>query len=86
MLESQINKENNCQLSIVNCQLEYSVRNYRSVENNINTCISRGLATVFHGSGNAPRERQDVITFATEVVLLENKVKMRFNNSFLNVK
>jgi hypothetical protein len=71
MLESQINKENNCQLSIINCQLKYSVRNYRSVENNIKTCISRGLTTVFHGSDSAPRERHDVITFATEVVLLE---------------
>jgi hypothetical protein len=69
-----------------NCQLKYSVRNYRSVEKQNASYISRGLTTVFHGSDNAPRERHDVITFATEVVLLENKVKMRFNNSIVNGK
>ncbi|MDR2653656.1 MAG: hypothetical protein LBC68_15365 [Prevotellaceae bacterium] len=65
---------------------KYSVRNYRSVENNIKICMSRGLPTVFHVIDSASRERQDVITFATVVVLLENKVKMRFNNSIVNGK
>ncbi|MDR2652537.1 MAG: hypothetical protein LBC68_09540 [Prevotellaceae bacterium] len=55
-------------------KLKYSVRNYRSVENNTKTCMSRGVAAVFQVSDSNPRERQDVITFATEVVLLENKV------------
>jgi hypothetical protein len=48
--------------------------------------ISRGVAAVFQVSDSNPRERLGDITFATEVVLLENKVKMRFNNSIVNSK
>jgi hypothetical protein len=66
---------------------KYSVRNYRSVENNTKTCMSRGLPTVFHVIDSAPRETYScLIIFATKVVLLENKVKMRFNNSIVNGK
>ncbi|MDR2651256.1 MAG: hypothetical protein LBC68_02930 [Prevotellaceae bacterium] len=57
----------------------YSVRNYRLVENNIKTCISRGVARRFFKSATATRANgTKVIMFATKVVLLENKVKMRF--------
>ncbi|MDR2651374.1 MAG: hypothetical protein LBC68_03540 [Prevotellaceae bacterium] len=62
------------------------VRDRMLVEENTAACMSRGLPTVFLVIDSAPRERQDVITFATEVVLLENKVKMRFNNSIVNSK
>ncbi|MDR2651029.1 MAG: hypothetical protein LBC68_01765 [Prevotellaceae bacterium] len=40
-----------------NCQLQYSVRNYRSVENHIKICMSRGVAAVFQVSDSNPRER-----------------------------
>ncbi|MDR2651253.1 MAG: hypothetical protein LBC68_02915 [Prevotellaceae bacterium] len=35
---------------------KYSVRNYRSVERNTGTCISRELPTVFQVSDSASRE------------------------------
>ncbi|MDR2652211.1 MAG: hypothetical protein LBC68_07855 [Prevotellaceae bacterium] len=39
-----------------NCQLKYSVRNYRSVEKQNTSYMSRGLPTVFHVIDSAPRE------------------------------
>ncbi|MDR2651257.1 MAG: hypothetical protein LBC68_02935 [Prevotellaceae bacterium] len=35
----------------------YSVRNYRLVENNIKTCISRGVARRFFKSATATRAK-----------------------------
>ncbi|MDR2653248.1 MAG: hypothetical protein LBC68_13245 [Prevotellaceae bacterium] len=51
--------------------MKYSVRNYRSVENNIKTYISRGLLTVFHGNDSAPRERHTQRFFYQHIVPTE---------------